>query len=165
METSVKLFSRCWIYFPLVTLQTSRGYSNSSHVRRKCDSQLVAVACEIRSRSSQRDCGIGGRYTWSSTLPHRQQDTWRTVRGSRTPRNGFCLSCHKQYLTYAFQTLLERRSRLITYNQRCQRKLNGFLCRFQVSSCFDCNRFKNTVACTPVSRRRPRDRRLYSSRS
>jgi hypothetical protein len=44
--------------------------SNSSHVCPNSDSTTLATACEI---SCQRDCGIGGRYTWSFKYPHNQK--------------------------------------------------------------------------------------------
>jgi hypothetical protein len=48
-----KVYLQMFIYTPLVALQTSKQYSNSSHVHDNCDSQMSAMACKI---CSQRDC-------------------------------------------------------------------------------------------------------------
>jgi hypothetical protein len=37
------------------------------HMHSATDPLTLAVACEIRYRNSQSDCGFGGWYTWSFT--------------------------------------------------------------------------------------------------
>jgi hypothetical protein len=73
----------------LVALQTSKRYSNSSHVRRKCDSLAFAMACEIRSRKFL--------WHWRLVYPVFPISSYVEVarsklRGSRGQRNGSCSS-------------------------------------------------------------------------
>jgi hypothetical protein len=82
---------RCSRCAPLVTLQMSTGCSNSCHVRRNCDTSTLAMACEIRSRISQRGCRSRGCYTRSFTYPHTSpyvEVARSKVRGCREPRHG-----------------------------------------------------------------------------
>jgi hypothetical protein len=64
----IKFTWRRSICAPLVTLQMSKRYWNSSHVGRNCELSTLAMTCEIRSG---RDCGIEDCYTWPFIYCHR----------------------------------------------------------------------------------------------
>jgi hypothetical protein len=70
----IKIMYGFSICVPLVTLQTSTSCLNSSHVRHNCNLSTLAIACEIRSRSRRRDCGIRRwQHACSFTYFHRQK--------------------------------------------------------------------------------------------
>jgi hypothetical protein len=83
METRkayLEMFDVCFISFPANVNAIFEFFTMDT-------ASTLATPCEIRSRSSRRDCGSGDWYTRSFTYPHRHN-----VRGCRGLRNGSCLS-------------------------------------------------------------------------
>lgn len=80
---------RCSIYAPLVTLQTSTQFSNSSHVPARRLLWPVKFAVEALEGTVASEVGILGL---SHILPYLEV-AWGKVRESREAMNGSCSSC------------------------------------------------------------------------